>query len=85
MSITPKIDEIRSVVLDLKIDIAAFTETWLRDSILDTIIDIPGYQIYRKDRNGELHSGVCTYVSDGIRTTILNDLHRLTLEVLWKN
>ena len=44
MSITPKIDEIRSVVLDLKIDIAAFTETWLRDSIQDTIIDIPGYQ-----------------------------------------
>ena len=83
MSITPKIDEIRSVVLDLKIDIAAFTETWLRDSIQDTIIDIPGYQIYRKDRNGGLHGGVCTYVRDGIRTTILNDLHRPTLEVLW--
>ena len=60
MSITPKIDEIRSVVLDKKIDIAAFTETWLRDSIQDTIIDIPGYQIYRKDRNGGSHGGVCT-------------------------
>ena len=83
MSIIPKIDEIRSVVLDQKIDIAAFTETWLRDSIQDTIIDIPGYQIYRKDRNGWLHGGVCTYVRDGIRTTILNDLHRPTFEVLW--
>ena len=69
-SITPKIDEIRSVVLDKKIDIAAFTEIWLRDSIQDTIIDIPGYQIYRKDRNGGSHGGVCTYVRDGIHTTI---------------
>ena len=49
-------DEIRSVVLDLKIDIAAFTETWLRNSIQNTVIDIPGYQIYRKDRNGGLHA-----------------------------
>ena len=83
MSITPKIDEIKSVVLDLKIYIAAFTETWLRDSIQDTIIDLPGYQIYRKDRNGGLRGGVCSYVRGGIRATILNDLHRPTLEVLW--
>ena len=49
-------DEIRSIVLDLKIDIAAFTETWLRDLIEYTVIDIPRYHIYRKNRNGELHA-----------------------------
>jgi hypothetical protein len=83
MSITPKIDEIRSVLSDLKTDIAAFTETWLKDSIQNTVIDIPGYRIYRKDRNGGLHGGVCTYVREEICTIILNDLHHPTLEVLW--
>ena len=79
MSITPKVDEIRFVVLDLKIDIAAFTETWLRYSIQDNIIDIPGYKIYIE------RTVMVGYMAvwDGIRTTILNDLHLPTLEVLW--
>ncbi len=58
MSITPKIDEIRSVLSDLKTDIAAFTETWLKDSIQNTVIDIPGYRIYR---NTNLSLAQCVF------------------------
>jgi hypothetical protein len=50
MSLAPKIDEIRHSVVSTNIDIASFTETWLSDSIQDTIIQIPGYNIARKDR-----------------------------------
>ena len=32
MSLAPKIDEIRSLVVHLKPDLACFTETWLQDS-----------------------------------------------------
>ena len=42
-SLAPKIDEVRSVMLDAKPDLGFFTETWLRDTISDSQVSIPGY------------------------------------------
>ena len=41
-------------------DIACFTETWLKDSIDDNVIDISDYSVVRKDRSHAQHGGVCT-------------------------
>ena len=43
-------------------DLAFITETWLRKSIPDSIIHIPGYTVFRRDRIRDTHGGVCIYV-----------------------
>ena len=83
MSLAPKIDEIRPLVLNAAVDIAAFTETWLKDSILNTVVDIPGFKIIRKDRKHTIHGGVCIYVNNQIKTGILYELDNIQFEVLW--
>ena len=43
MSNAPKFDEVQSVILRLKTGLSFFfTETWLRDTISDNLINIPG-------------------------------------------
>ena len=37
-------------------------ENFLRESIPDTIIHISGYAVFRRDRIGDNHGGVCIYV-----------------------
>jgi len=41
------------------------TETWLKSTILDTVVDIPGYNIMRRDWSSDNHGGVCLYIKDG--------------------
>ena len=58
MSLSPKIDENRLVVNKMAPEIAVFTETWLRQAIPDSIVNTPGYSIFRKDRIVRTHGGV---------------------------
>ena len=51
MSLAPKIDEIRHFMLNSSVDYGCFTETWLSDLIPDNVINIPGYNVTRKDRD----------------------------------
>jgi hypothetical protein len=83
MSIAPKMDEIRPFVVDSGVNIAAFTETWLKDSVLDSVVAIPGFNISRKDRDGKIHGGVCIYINNNIKFSTLNYLHNQSFEVLW--
>ena len=61
--------------------IMAFTETWLDDTISDGEIAIPGYSIYRKDRNRQ-GGGVAIYVSEDVKTTRRTDLEDVNLELI---
>ena len=65
MSFAPKIDEIAHAVQQQNIDVALFTEIWLKESIPDDPIDIEGFQLYRRDANQE-QGGVCLYAKDSI-------------------
>ena len=85
MSLAPKIDKIAHCVISEDIDIAFFSETWLKDYVPDDPIKIKGYQIYRRDRKGKDHGGVCLYVKDSIQCHILSDFHYDDHEVLWAN
>ena len=62
MSLAPKIDEIAHTLNNVDADIALFTETWLSGCVPDSPINIKGYQLFRRDRVGWQHGGVCMYV-----------------------
>ena len=83
MSLVPKIDEIAHTMNSMDAEIALFTETWLNGSVPDEPINISGYQVFRRDRVGWQHGGVCLYVKSSIQCSILSDFFHPNHEVLW--
>jgi hypothetical protein len=70
-----KIDEINVSIIQLhNPDIISVTETWLNNAILNIDLTIPGYNIYRKDRNRQ-GGGILVYVKDH-----LSVIHRKEME-----
>ena len=71
-SLLPKIDELKPVTVGF--DIICICETWLTDGISNQLINIPGYELFRLDRNSQTQNanpgksqrggGVCLYVRD---------------------
>ena len=83
MSIAPKIDEVRSVILDWSPDLAFFTETLLRDTINDNLINIPGYHFTSRNRSTDIHGGVGLYIKNSIKYKSLHHLNNPNFETLW--
>ena len=84
MSLSPKIDEIRLYVQDHVPNIMCFTETWLKDTVENSVIHIRNYTLVRKDRIYAQHGGVCLYIKDTIPFTVLREYERdISIEVLW--
>ena len=83
MSLAPKIDEVRSVVLDLKPNLGFFTETWLRETICDSLLQIPGYSFIYRDRTTDHHGGVGLYIKNSIKFKHLEKLSDPDIEALW--
>ena len=50
-SIVLKLDELLTLVQCEHPDVICIVESWLKSDILDSEISIPGYQVFRKDRN----------------------------------
>ena len=75
MSLAPKIDEVRSVVLDLKPNLVFFTETWLRETICDSLLQIPGYSFILRDRTTDHHGSVGLYLENSIKFKHLEKLN----------
>ena len=63
MSFAPKIEEVRSVMLDSKSHLGFFTETWLKDSISADHIKI-GYNFTQWNRITDFHGGVGLYIEN---------------------
>ena len=86
MSLAPKIDELRVFLQHDKIDICCITETWLKDTIGDNVINIQNYQLLRKDRVHAQHGGRALYVKDNIKSDRLYEYEHANnnhIEVLW--
>ena len=49
-SIIYKIDQLKMIISQVKIDILCLTESWLNHNITDHELKIEGYKIFRKDR-----------------------------------
>ena len=83
MSLAPKIEEVRSVILDLKPNLRFFTETWLKDTVSDSHLCIPGYSFIYRNRTTEHHGGVGLYVENSIQFKRLGNLLDPDIEALW--
>ena len=81
VTLPSKIDEICHSVCKKNIDLIAFNETRLDQSISDGLIHLDGYEVIRKDRsrNG---GGVCIYIRSSINYKIRSDLIPPTLEAV---
>ena len=65
MSLAPKITAVAEFAVRKDIDLVCITETWLKERIADSVVEIPNYSIIRLDRQVVEHGGVCLYVKDG--------------------
>ena len=76
MFLTPKIDEVRGSIIRNEIDLALMTETWLKESVFETVVDIPEFTLLRSDRKSENHGGVCAYIKTSrYKYKLLNNLN----------
>ncbi|EDO39781.1 predicted protein [Nematostella vectensis] len=80
-SLSNHIDEIRIFMsVNSNVDVLAINETKIDDMISDQEVNIPGYEIIRKDR--KRGGGVCIYVKSNINYTIRDDLNHEKLECI---
>ena len=78
-----RIDEIHSqLCLRDHYDVICISETWLHLDILDDAVDIPNYQLFRKDRPEGRGGGVAIYVHKSLPVKRRNDLEENNLELL---
>ena len=61
-------------------DVFAGSETWLKPSISDSEVAIPGYSIVRMDCHGKIGGGTAIYICDGLPFKTKSDLMNNTLE-----
>ena len=64
-SIRNKVHEIHQLLHAHDIHILSVNETWLDNTISDTSISVPGYTVYRADRDSR-GGGVCIYVQNSL-------------------
>ena len=82
-SLYPKLDEINAVVVKHDFDVFCVSETWLGEQFKDNDLEIPDYNIYRKDRVDALGGGVCIYIKNHITVKIRRDLMFDEIEAIW--
>ena len=84
MSLVPKLSEVEELILREKIQVCCITETWLKDHISDTVVNIEGYNITRNDRSSHEHGGVCVYVKEDVKYEIPEKLRCCNdHEIIW--
>ena len=67
----PKVDELRVLCSKVLPELVFCTETWLHNSISDSLITISGYNLLRFDREIKRGGGVCVYYSNDTKITKL--------------
>ena len=64
-------------------DMTAITETWLHSKLDDSLVNIRGYTLHRRDRHSGRGGGVCLYVSHSIQSKRRIDLENPSYECTW--
>ena len=80
-SVTNKIDLIRAEQSNFSV--ICLTETWLNDHTANDSISLDGYKLYRRDRGGDNHGGICDYTKDNVFSRRRNDLELPNIECIW--
>lgn len=79
-SLVNKVDQFEALLLEIKPDIVAVTETWLYSDILDHEVTPPGYVIVRKDRETR-GGGVALFFKKELRYSVLPG--NPSIEAVW--
>ena len=71
----------REMVVENNLDIFAVSETWLNSTVNNADVKIPGYNLFRLDRRYKRGGGVCAYVRETLKVTVLRELSHTSHEV----
>ena len=82
-SLFSKVDELTATVDVFSTDVAVLTESWLHDGYDDHLINIPGFNLFRRDRLHGRGGGVCAYVSQAVPCKCRIDLENALYECMW--
>ena len=77
---------VKDTMLANRFDVFTVSETWLDSTVTNLELEIPGYDIYRIDRDSKKGGGVCVYVLHSYKTEILRDISNISsngLHQLW--
>lgn len=66
-----KIDELKCILYESKLDLFGISETWLKPHIANLSVNIPGYKFIRNDRTCCRGGGVGLYVSNRIKYKVV--------------
>jgi len=66
-------------------DVVVITESWLKKRHPDSMFNIPGYNVFRRDRPKRKGGGVAIYIRDGIEASVCKELNtsNTRFELLW--
>ena len=79
LSLAPKVDELRRAVMHANLDLVRITELWLTRHIHDKVFALESYNIIRRDRTQTEHGGMCVYIKNTLKFTVVDDLGRVRL------
>ena len=85
-SLAPRLNEICHLIHSERLDILCVSETWLSEDVLDAVLIVPGYKLFRCDRSGGRRGGgVAILVSSALRVSRLHDTSdgETGVEALW--
>ena len=81
-SIYYKLSEIKLIAKYSKAAVIAISESWLDETYTDACVQIEGYNIIRRDREGHA-GGVCAFIREDLAFNSRSDLNNPDLEDLW--
>lgn len=70
-SLPQHIDYAREVFHNRIVDAVAVSETWLKPTLNATLVQIPGYNLFRNDRIGKVGGGVGVYLREEFKAKIV--------------
>ena len=80
-SLANKINLIESELRNF--DVICISETWLDDRTSDEDIRIDNLKLFRRDRPGDHHGGICVYIRTNLFSKRRDDLELPNVECIW--
>ena len=83
---TAHLIQLRELAISQKLDVITISEAWLNSTVTNAEVSIIGYTLFRQDRPRKRGGGVCAFIREDIKVTILKDISHVSLclfQQLW--
>ncbi|CAB4023638.1 Hypothetical predicted protein [Paramuricea clavata] len=80
--------QLKELVRANRIDVFTISETWLNHTVTNKKLKIDGYKLHRLDRLYKKGGGVCAYVRENIKSSVIKELTQISdtsFHQLWIN